>query len=284
MDDLQIESIYQLLITETDRITESHNCRGILREQIFNLILVLNETRSGMLFEVYESDSERLKIIKEEIVQMIKKIIRSNLPEQRPLNHIKIKKCYGSHYLIYCDKYQEIVNQVEDDDVLMGKILDFVCPGGHQNQMDDRMVQTIYVQEEDFIVQVCPWKDYELNHAKFDDQLKRYQKVGESLNLSVRADYRKDTGIHKLMLMVLDNDFVRGIIEHKDIFINHLRQDSEDWSQTIDSLNQSYDHMIKNEQIIRSILMHCLIKNSNQPISKIERFLYNDLTIVQKKQ
>lgn len=273
MDDLQIKSIYQLLITETEKITESHNCHSILKEQIFNLMLVLSGTRSGMLFEIYQSDTELLKIVKEEIIQMIKKIISFH-----QFNHVKVEKCYGSHYLIYCDKYQEIANQVENDEVLMGMILEFVCPGGHQNCMDDRMVQTIYVQGEEFIVQLCHWKDYESNYVKFDDQLKKYQRVGELLNLSVRADYRKDTGIHKLMLIVLDQNkdcFVQGIIEHKDTFINHLRQDSEDWSQTIDLLNQSSDQIIKKEQVIRSILMHCLIQNLNQPISKIESILYN---------
>ena len=140
--------------------------------------------------------------------------------------------------MIYDNKHRDLAVLAQDDDKFLGQLLDYVCPGENQDQLNDRMSQTLYANESPFITQMCSIESYGSKQDEFNEQLKKYQDIGKILNVKVTMGFRKVTGSLTLISEIHENG-TQGIIKYKDELINIMRQCSEDdYKKTIDLLDQ----------------------------------------------
>ena len=228
MTDNKIKEIYQELIQGQEQICQGHEHQidiNEIKSQMFNVILVLVGARGGMLYEIYQSYPILIEI-NEKIIELIKNILMTH-----NLDNIEIDNIFRPHYLIYDNKYkdQALLLEAQDDVKVLGKLLDYTCPGDNLDKMNDRITQLIYAYDYPFFTQMCTMENYQRNEKKFKSQLKKYQKIGKLLDVDVRMTFRKFTGARTLVSKIHKNG-AQGIIEYKDELINILTQGSDEKS------------------------------------------------------
>ncbi len=270
LTDNKIKEIYRQLIDGINKICQSNMDEidfEIIKSQMFNVILVLSGTRSGMLYEMFQSNTLLLKINKI-IIKLIKKIIKKHY-----LNNIQIENIYGPHYVIYDNKYKDLVLLAHNDDKQLGILLDFICPGDNQDQINDRMVQDLYANECSFITQICSVHNYESNKDKFNEQFKKYQRIGNLLSLCIKMRFRIVTGA-KTLITEIHKHGTKAIIKYMDELINIMRQGpEEDYKKTIDHLNQGEHYIMEKEKALKIIIINAVINDSQMSNSMIENIL-----------
>ncbi len=206
--------------------------------------------------------------INDKIIHLIKKIVK-----KYNFNNIMFEKIYGPHFLIYDNKYKDLAVLSEGNEKALGKLLDFICPGEHSDKFNDRMLIKIYAYDFPFLSQMCSIVGYEANKNKLNDQLKKYQKIGNILDVSIKINVEKMIGANTFILQIF-NIGALGIIKYKDDLINILTQGSEnELKKTIDIMIKGEHEIIKNEESLKIILINAIINISQIPNYMIENIL-----------
>ena len=132
-DDNQQKMFKMLLNSIDDNSNE-------FKSEMFNVMTVLSGIRPGMLYENYNDDPKHENQINA-VIDNVRKIIKDHKLD------VEIKKVFNQHYLIYLKKYKDLAERAENDSVELGKILDFACPGEHNDKINDSVVQRIYAYD-----------------------------------------------------------------------------------------------------------------------------------------
>jgi len=228
-------------------------------DDIFNISLVNNNKRPATYFDnqIYLDDSEEKVLL-----QTLKITIINN----NKLNYKKI----GNYYLLYNKKEEENVKKLEnvkikkEFDLLIGKILGFICPMGLEEKKDNDNTYNYCFNYNGnkycFYTEICQDEDKE---NLFKDRLVDFQKIGKIYNLNIELEKEK----------VMKSETIREIIRNGF-------NDPKKYYKNIDEIAKeiwNYGYIELDDEELNNILLINLILTSIECYTKIEDKLYDKL-------
>lgn len=186
--------------------------KGLLKEfpndlpEIFNFLLVISGARKAYLLENLDYS---LTDLKREFIKLAPQYGVKCIPEHE-----------DRRFLFYQKRYQKDVDELfqnpENHDSLLGELLEFDCPGDLvYNESEATRSVRLMVADKVFMVYICRLDNFD--EGKLVAKVKKYKELADLLGLKITYYVWDSQPRDQLYLMVMQRKYDEMVANHKEI-------------------------------------------------------------------